>query len=134
MKPSGTRVLDGPPPLPKEASRKASNWMTQPKDSTSLGAEASNPLLQSIQALATIEQAAQTFAAANPAAAPQVAGLLSAFRQLGAQTLAANVPPNPGAQPQAAPGGPPTGGPGGMNPMPMPPMGGAGVPAGQNGM
>ena len=118
MKQGGSTRLDGPPPLPKEATRKAPpSWMNQGDDTEmALGAAGASPIVQLLQARKSIEGAVQQLAALFPQAATQWMAILAAIDQTAGQSLAATSQP-PGV---GAPQGP------GMAPpqaMPMPPMG-----------
>lgn len=101
-----TGRLDGPPPLPSEAKRKApTNWAAQ--DDMGLGMAAADPMVQIASASKQIEDGISRLAAAAPQLQPQLAGLTTAIRQMAANALV--------QQP-----GPP--GMGGFQaPMPMPP-------------
>ena len=104
-------MLDGPPPLPKEASRKAPPVGLAPN--TSMGDMGGMPMMQQIALTKQVESGIQELAALNPVLAPRYAALIQEIRQLAAEGLAA------AAQPQGV------GAPMGMMtpPMHMPPMG-----------
>ncbi len=126
----GNSRLNGPPPLPSEAKRKApSSWMDRPSSNgdMGLGADAGSPMIQLLGISKQMEGLIQKANALAPQQADMWATLLNAFSQATAQALAAT------AAPQGAPP-PGTQGPGMMAPpMPMPPMGGA-PQGGQPGM
>lgn len=129
--PSGKTMLDGPPPLPKEASRKASkpssSWMNQPKsDDLGLGSLGNNPLLKTLSAHKQIEGNLQILAGMYPAQSAQYAALVAALGQTIAQSLASTTSP-------AGVGAPPSGPPMAAPPPPPGPMGGAGPQAGPPG-
>lgn len=128
----GNSRLNGPPPLPSEAKRKApSSWMDRPSSSgdMGLGADAGSPMIQLLGISKQMEGLIQKANTLAPQQADMWATLLNAFSQATAQALAATASPQ-GAQP---PGTGPQG-PGMMAPpMPMPPMGGA-PQGGQPGM
>ncbi len=134
----GSSRLDGPPPLPAEAKRKApSSWMDQKRpapDDMGLGSDAGSPMMQIMDASAKFQAIVQKIANLNPQQADVWATILQAGNQAFGQALAATASPQgappPGMPPQAPPGpgmAPPQG-------MPMPPMGGGGAPPGQPGM
>jgi hypothetical protein len=126
MKQGGTTKLDEPPPLPKEATRKApSSWMNQKQDdSMQMGAAGGSPIIQLLQIRKTIEGGVQQLAAMFPQTANAWMAILAAIDQTAGQSLAGNNPP-PGV---GAPQGPAMAPPSGM-PMPPPPPG-AGAPGG----
>ncbi len=131
----GNSRLNGPPPLPSEAKRKApSSWMDQKQSDPNdmgLGADAGSPMIQLMGLSAQMQAIIQKASAINPQQSDVWATILNATNQAFGQALAATASPQ-GAPPP--PGGPPQGP--GMAPpqgMPMPPMGGA-PPPGQPGM
>jgi hypothetical protein len=133
----GNSRLDGPPPLPSEAKRKApSSWMDQkggdPND-IGLGRDAGSPMIQIMGLSAQMQGIIQKASALNPEQADVWATILNASNQAFGQALATTAPSAQGVAPP--PGGPPSGPPGMAPPqgMPMPPMGG-GPPPGQPGM
>ena len=107
---SSSNRLDGPPPLPREAKKKAPNWMVQDAEA-SMGGDLANPMVQVIQNSSEVESGIQKQAALLPDQGQAFAMILAAFRQATAQGLAGT------AQPGVGP-------PGGMMApqMPMPPM------------
>lgn len=118
MSPGGGRTdtsrLDGPPPLPSEAKKKA-NWMNPEKsDDMGLGAMAQDPMVQIAMASKKIEEGIQQLGMAAPALQPQLGALTTAIRQMAANALVQQ---------------PGMGGMGGMqSPMPMPPPPGPPTP------
>lgn len=130
--PQGKTQLDGPPPLPKEATRKAkttTSWMNQPQNTDlGLGSLGNNPLLKTLAAHKQIEGNIQILAGMYPAQSAQYAALVAALGQTIAQSLASQTspagvgapPPGPGMAPPPPPGpmgaGPPAGPPGAMAP------------------
>jgi len=122
---SGNSRLNGPPPLPSEAKRKApSSWMDQKQGDAGmgLGADAGSPMIQIMGLSAQMQAIIQKASALNPEQADVWATILNATNQAFGQALAAQAAPQGMAPP---PGGPPQGP--GMAPpqgMPMPPMGG----------
>jgi hypothetical protein len=86
-----------------------------------LGIEAANPIIQAMELSKQIEQIGQKLALLSPQSAQEIAMLVTGFQAVAAQSVTG------AAQPQG--GGAPLGG--GMSPMPMPPMMGAGAGGGQ---
>jgi len=132
----GNARLDGPPPLPSEAKRKApSSWMDQSAtDQTGLGLgkDAGSPMMQLMGLSAQMQTIIQKASNLNPQQADVWATILNATNQAFGQALAATASPQGGAPP---PGSGPAPGPGMAPPqgMPMPP-GPGGPPPGQPGM
>jgi len=134
----GSSRLDGPPPLPSEAKRKApSSWMDQKRPdagSMGLGSDGGSPMMQLMGLSAQMQALIQKASALNPQQSDIWATILQATNQAFGQALAATAVPQgsptpPGPGPSPGPGmAPPQG-------MPMPPIGGGGAPPpGQPGM
>jgi len=127
----GSAMLDAPPPLPKEAKRKAPpDWMNaQSADDGGLGAAAGNPLIQLMAASKKMEEAIQLAQVAAPLMAQDWAQLQQVFSQAATMALQSLAQPD-----QSAVGAPQQQG--GLMASPMPPMApaGAGGAMGPSGM
>lgn len=118
------RSLDGPPPLPAEATKRSNLMGGSPGGN--LGAAGGDPMVRTLMLTKQIENAAQELAAINPQMAGPLSAILNAFRQVSANSLAAQAPPlGGGGGMMAGPPMPPAAPPMAAGPPPgaMPPPG-----------